>query len=384
MGLDRSAGKDEIAARGGEMRAAKEIEVQAYLANKFPRDPLDSFRRLMVLCERLHFAEKATYYYERGDTPITGPSAPFARSFAALWGNILYGTEIVWEDEENRRIRSWAWDLQSNARTVAEDQFAKLIYRKKSGWVVPDERDLRELTNRRAAITERNCILKLLPPDLVDDAVALCIQTEEKGVSHALAANADKVVKAFAELGVGADVLLAKIGRKAVGEITAANVVALRAIYRSIVEGQSTVEDQFYRTADKPVAGDGSVFDGMKPVAPSGAKEASGAPTGATGPSGSAEGANAASDASRRVAEGTAGGRVGEREPGEDVETPDDMELWLDQLIKERPTRESLMLAVRKLKYPEKDDPAGIFDPKARLNASRALPRLKKWYVENR
>ena len=50
---------------------------------------------------------------------------------------------------------------------------------RRTEWTVPDERDLRELTNRRGAICVRNAILALVPPDLVEDAMATADQTLE-------------------------------------------------------------------------------------------------------------------------------------------------------------------------------------------------------------
>ena len=155
---------------GGELLAAsqsaaaiQEIQAAVVLAKKFPRDYDKAWANLMKACERKTMAEAASYAYPRGGATVNGPTVNLARVAAQCYGNIRFGLDILRDDQEVMLIEGWGWDIENNIRVTAQDRFKKLIYRKKGGWQVPDERDLRELVNRRGAILVRNCLLQVLP-----------------------------------------------------------------------------------------------------------------------------------------------------------------------------------------------------------------------------
>src|SRR5690606_35974269 len=112
-------------------------------------------------------------------------------------------------DDEQVHIRGYALDLETNTYAEAEDRFAKLIQRKRNGrtqWVEPDERDLRELVNRRGAICVRNAILQVLPADVIEDALRQSEETLRKAAAGELkqdrAGAIRRLALAFDELGV--------------------------------------------------------------------------------------------------------------------------------------------------------------------------------------
>jgi hypothetical protein len=211
----------------------------------------------MKACRRPSFAEDAAYSFKRGrrqdektgdwvDNYVSGPSVNLAREAKRVWGNIQSGVEIVRDDEESRKIRAWAWDIETNVKVFAEDGFLKLIQRKvgkgasaKTEWVKPDERDLRELTNRRGAIIERNCILATLPKDLIEDALTMAEQTIVNKVEEDPDGARKKIILAFSELNVSPEMLAAKLGHPIV-QCSPKQIAELRKIYKSIVDGNST------------------------------------------------------------------------------------------------------------------------------------------------
>jgi hypothetical protein len=219
--------------------ARYEMEGALLVARRFPRNEDAAFQKLMKSCGRATFAADAAYSFPRGGEQITGPSVYLAKEAARVWGNIRYGADIIADDEQNRHIRGWAWDVETNSRTSADDYFAKLVFRKKGGWIKPDERDLRELTNRRAAILVRNCILSLLPTDLVEDALAAAGRTIEKGVGDNIDEHRKKVLTAFGSLGVSVEDLESFLQHK-IGQATPAEIANLRKIWKSITDGNST------------------------------------------------------------------------------------------------------------------------------------------------
>lgn len=216
-----------------------EIKAAITVALKFPRNEDRAFEKLMRACRRTTFADDASYSFPRGDSDVSGPSIYLAREAARVWGNIRHGADIVADDEESRTIQAWAWDLETNTKVTAQDSFKKLIYRKRGGWIKPDERDLRELTNRRAAILKRNCILEILPKDLIEDALDLAEGTLKDKAAKDPDGERKKILLAFSQINVSADMLEQKLGHP-VAQCSPAELAQLRRIYKSIIDGNST------------------------------------------------------------------------------------------------------------------------------------------------
>ncbi len=228
-------------------REEAEMKTAIVLARNNPREELTAYTKMMKSCQRIGFADGAVYSFPRGGQTVSGPSIQMARELARCWGNIRFGIRIVTEDVNNVHIKGYAYDLESNNYIEAEDKFQKLVQRR-GGWVKPDERDLRELINRRGAICVRNAILQLMPPDLVDDAVAKVQETLRAAAKGELAQDRAGVIKktamAFADVQVTADMIAAKLGH-ALDLITDAELAELRTIYASIRDGNSKREEHF-------------------------------------------------------------------------------------------------------------------------------------------
>lgn len=234
--------------------AEKQYEIQSaiIIAKRFPRDEDAAFQKLMKACGRSTFAEDAEYSFPRGGQPVTGPSVALAREAARVWTNIRHGLTIIRDDAQSRQIQGWAWDVETNTKVTAEDDFQKLIYRKSKGWIAPDERDLRELTNRRAAILIRNCILQILPKDLIEDALYTCHTTLESDAAKDPDSARKRILVAFSELNVSAEMLAAYLEHP-VGQSSPAEIADLRSIYKSISDGNSKWSDY---TAETDTNGD--------------------------------------------------------------------------------------------------------------------------------
>lgn len=227
--------------------AEKQYEIQSaiIIARRFPRNEADCFQRLMKACGRPSFAEDATYNFPRGDAEVSGPSVNLAREAARVWGNIRFGLYVVRDDNDSRLIRAWAWDVETNTKIELEDDFKKLIQRKKKGgkpgetvWLEPDERDLRELTNRRGAIILRNALLQVLPKDLIEDALFTC----QKALTQSAAEDPESVRKRllvdFGTINVTVEQLERRLGHP-FAQSTPKELAELRAIFKSIADGNS-------------------------------------------------------------------------------------------------------------------------------------------------
>lgn len=245
----RSEQTFELAPTAGAAEKQFEIQSAIVIAKRFPRNEDGAFQKLMKAAGRTSFAEDAGYSFPRGDSKVEGPSINLAREAARVWTNIRYGLEIIRDDDESRQIRGWAWDLETNTKVTAEDDFKKLIYRKKGGWIKPDERDLRELTNRRGAILIRGCLLQLLPKDLIEDAMDRCKGTLRKQAAQDPEAARKKIILAFSELNITPEKLEQELGHK-LSECSPAEIAELRQIYKSISDGNSTWAEYVERKAE--------------------------------------------------------------------------------------------------------------------------------------
>jgi hypothetical protein len=244
---------DQVGAVAAIAREESELKAAIVVAKRFPRDEATAFAKLMKSCERPTMAEHAVYSFPRGGAKVEGPSISMAREAARCWGNIRFGCRIVSDDEEQLHIKGWALDLEVNNYIEEEDKFAKLIFRKKGGWQKPDERDLRELKNRRGAICVRNCLLQVLPPDVIDDAVRQVKETLRKAASGELKQNRTdairRLAKGFLDVGVSVDLLERKLQHK-LETVTEAEIVELRGIWSSIADSNSQVKDHFQETSE--------------------------------------------------------------------------------------------------------------------------------------
>jgi hypothetical protein len=239
------------------VREDSEIKSSYMVALSRRRNELDVFQRLMQTCKRRSFAESAFYSFPRGGENIEGPSIGLLREAARQWGNIRTGLRLVSVDETHVHIRAFALDLETNTYAEAEDRFERLIQRKvwnqaegrkTAQWIKPDERDLRELVNRRGSIAERNALKKILPADLIDEAFDASRRTAsesgEKDLNADREATTKNLVLAFGGIGVNVDALERFLGHP-LAQISGDGVARLRAAYKSIKEGQAKASDVF-------------------------------------------------------------------------------------------------------------------------------------------
>jgi hypothetical protein len=226
------------------------------MAIQRPRSEEACFAKLIAACGRLSFAEIATYSFPRGGQTITGPSVYFAREAARIWGNISYGVRFVDSDLDTVRLRGFAHDLETNTHHEFEDEAQKTIQRKdkrtgETKWIEADERELRELQNRRGAILERNCILKIIPSDIIESAIDECRKTLKKATEGKLGVSREEQIKkltiAFMKHGVSAEQIERWAERK-LSELTTEQIAELRQIHNSIKDGNSSPAEHFETT----------------------------------------------------------------------------------------------------------------------------------------
>lgn len=229
-------------------REQTSVQAAAVLARQFPRNEADAYTKVIKACRRPTFAEKARYIFPRSGQDIEGPSVKFAREAARAWGNIDYGFTCISRTDQYTTLEGWCIDWETNTRSVNSVTFGNLVFRRGKGWIQPDERDYRELVNRQGAILERNAILKVLPPDVVEEAMAEIRRTNIKAAKGEIeqdrSTTTRKLAVAFRDIGVTVEMIEQRLGHP-LDLITAEEVADLRGIYTSILEGQARREEFF-------------------------------------------------------------------------------------------------------------------------------------------
>jgi len=260
----------------GEMAAVtrEQSEIQAAIisAKRYPRNEQQAFVKAIKSFTRPSMAEAATYSFPRGGKTINGPSVDCARELARCWQNVRYGVRIISRTDKEMHIKGFAYDAESNNYVESEAQFMCLVQRKVDSpqgkvtkWIEPDERDLRELINKHGAIAVRNCILQILPPDLVDDVLATATTTLQKKSKNELSANREDVVKrlvvTFDRIGVSVSMLETKLGHS-LDTINESELVELQQILHAIREGVAKREEYFSFEAKVPEGGKDETLTG--------------------------------------------------------------------------------------------------------------------------
>lgn len=221
--LPQKLGATEIQAQA---RAQAEIQSAIIAAKRWPRDEEQCFVRIIKSMERPSMADAAEYEFPRGGQKVSGPTIKLMREFSRIWGNCRSGFRVVdsminGRDTDFVLLMGYAYDLETGTYKEYEDRFRPRVQRKLNGkteWVIPDERDLRELTNSRGSRLERNALRAVLPPDMVDEACKKADDTLSKAAKGQLEINREDSIRQlalrYAKVGVSTEILVKWLGHE--------------------------------------------------------------------------------------------------------------------------------------------------------------------------
>lgn len=225
-------------------RQVQEVQAAMIVARKFPRDQLKAIARIVQECKRRGVAELSTYEYKRGGTLITGPSIRLAEVMARNWGNIDFGVVELERRRGESVSMAYCWDLETNVRQTKIFTVRHNRDTKDGGYALKDERDIYEHVANNAARRLRACILGIIPGDVQDEALRTCDATLQGETTEPIADRIKKMVLAFLEMGISADMLAAKLGHSLDG-MTLREIAKMQRVYASIRDGIASVEEHF-------------------------------------------------------------------------------------------------------------------------------------------
>lgn len=255
--LDRPQMMNPALANGGcqsvmssaqNTREMSEVQCRAFLAMSMQRDELACADKIMNACRRQGLAEKATYVYKRGGTDINGPSIRLAEAIARYWKNIDYGFRPLQTYTDGRgytvsMVEAYAWDLETNTRKAIVFDVPHVRSTKNGMYPLTDPRDVYEMIANQASRRVRNCILAIVPGDIVEDAVMECMKTLRTNV-NLTPERIKQMLEKFQVYGVTKQQIEERIGRH-VDSITPQQFVHLGQIYTSLEDGIGKPSDYF-------------------------------------------------------------------------------------------------------------------------------------------
>lgn len=246
------AGESTTVSTAGQMmigRQAQEVQAAMVVAKKFPRNPRDSYDRVLAACRRQTLAECSMYEYPRGGTKVTGPSIRLAEAVAQAWGNLDFGIIELEQKNAESQVMAYAWDLETNTRQTKIFTVPHVRTTKKGSTTLTDPRDIYETVANQGARRLRACILGIIPGDVIDGAVKQCEMTLKKNGAP-LSERLEKMAEAFEkDYGVTKPMLEAYIGMN-FAAFTHQSLLSLGSIYNSIKDGMKGPGDYFDMAVD--------------------------------------------------------------------------------------------------------------------------------------
>jgi len=263
--------------------AKHRIQAGYMVAMANPRDVEEARVRILQHCKRPRFAETVEYYKPIGSGGVSGPTIRFAELALREWGNIISDIQVIYEDDMKRRSKVFITDLETNTTFTKEITIQKTVERKSNKgrdvlgsrknsygdtvYVVMATDD--EIHNKEASLLSkalRNEGLRLIPTDIVDEALEVARDTLKKRDAKDPDEAKRRILDAFSKISIMPKDIKEYLGHD-VSRVSEVEISELRKIYQTIEEGSASWED--YMAKKKPVGeipkdDDGGDDDGAK------------------------------------------------------------------------------------------------------------------------
>ncbi|MEV6854792.1 hypothetical protein AB0M89_13395 [Streptomyces microflavus] len=229
-----------------QSRAVAEVQAAIYVARQFPRDIGRARNSIQSACQSMALAGKAFYRFPRAGGAVEGSTIHLAKTLAQSWGNIQYGVTELRRDDDYRQseMQAWAWDVENNTRHVLTFIVPHAKFANRKVVQLEDLRDIYENNANNGARRLREAIFATIPDWFIEEAEDLCRQTLNKGDGKPLPERIEGAVQVFAGLGVTADRLEQKLGRKR-DQWTGPDIAQLLITHKSIQRRELSIEDEF-------------------------------------------------------------------------------------------------------------------------------------------
>lgn len=240
---------EPVAVSGGALESITraEIDVQVATARRFRRSVstfLHQARTLATLDPET--AAACNYTLPRDGKRIEGPGIRLAEIVAATWGNLRVGARVVGDDGKTIVAQGFCHDLETNVAMTME---VRRRVTDRHGRRYSD--DMVNVTaNAACSIARRNAILAVVPRTLVDQ-LARAAKAAAVGDEKTLVDRRQKMVAAFAAIGVPLDRILARLTadgdavKRGIEDIDLHDLGTLIGLHTAITDGITTASEAF-------------------------------------------------------------------------------------------------------------------------------------------
>lgn len=239
--------------------AIARIQGQMVIAKKFPRDEAQALARIRQAAGRQRLAEQAEYEYVRGGSKVVGPSIRAAEAVAQAWGNMDMGVvELKREAGKESIAMAYAVDLETNTTKSITFAVPHIRDTRQGGKALTETRDIYETVMNAGSRRLRNCIMAVVPSDIMETFVEEANRTlsankvplKERIPPMLAALETVSVTKAMVEQTYSCRV----------DALTDRQLAEIRRKYQAIKDGFGGIED-YFRVPQAPEAGKGAALN---------------------------------------------------------------------------------------------------------------------------
>jgi len=256
LGLTSIERQGDLSVRAMAKQAEAQIQARYVMAMQNRRDIMGARAALLKDCDRPFFARKAIYRKPIGKG-VEGPSIRLAESAARAMTNILTDVSAIYDDPTKRIVRVIASDLETNVTYTKDVTVNKTIERLqptagrkiisqrvnsqgKPTYLIEATDD--EILDREGALASkamRTCLLRLIPADILEEAIQRCYQTQAKKDAEDPDGARKDMVDAFGELCINVEQIGEYLGHP-LDQTDPKEMKDLRGIYTAIKDGEAT------------------------------------------------------------------------------------------------------------------------------------------------
>lgn len=240
-----------------QSRAVAEVQAMVLVAQRAPRDAAHALALIKESCSQMALAQRAFFSFSRGGGNVNGPSIHLATELARCWGNIDYGIMELDRDDVagHTEMLAFAWDLETNTKSRQTFIVPHTRDTRQGKKPLTDSRDIYENNANNGARRLRECIFRVLPTYLKEEAEDLCRQVLERGEGDKpLPQRIASAVDIFAQIGISKDRIEARYGVS--GKWTPVELANLKIVFNSIKRGETSAEEAFPKSGTDDVTAD--------------------------------------------------------------------------------------------------------------------------------
>ena len=210
-----------------------------------PRDLVAIEKEILTKCRDSIFAEKAYYAKPQGSGYVEGLGIFFAKALAALYGNLEFATHEHNKTANETQIQCTIWDKQrNNTRT----ETIIVLHKKNVGGSISNITDpdaIRLEGSRQKSYLERNCLLDIFDPGMVQKCFEQVVRTLDAASSAAMANPKDTMEKYAAKFGVNMGQICKFLNIQNEKGLKPMHCRRLLALHKAIEANETTAEKVF-------------------------------------------------------------------------------------------------------------------------------------------